>query len=104
MFSSPWNFLLTCLTTWIHHEQQQRLRYLQLEMTIAKELLGTKRLRYTNGQRCRLAVNAKTCRKKMTLENRLPRTARWTAQYYHLTLPDADLTIKVRDQLRTLLR
>lgn len=59
MFSSPWQFLIACLAAWIHREQQQRLEYAQLELTVAKEMLGTKRLRFTDDQRRRLAAKAK---------------------------------------------
>jgi transposase InsO family protein len=68
MFSSPWHFLLACLAAWIHREQQQRLEYVQLELTVAKEMLGTKRLRFSDDQRRRLAAKAKQVGRKGLIE------------------------------------
>lgn len=68
MFTSPWQFLVACLAAWIHREQQQRLEYVQLELTVAKEMLGAKRLRFTDDQRRRLAAKAKEVGQKGLLE------------------------------------
>jgi len=68
VFLSPWHFALACLAGWIHREQQQRIEYVQLELSVAKEILGTKRLRFTDDQRRRLAANAKQVGRKGLLE------------------------------------
>lgn len=63
-----WHFLLACLAGWIHREQHQRLEYVQTELAVAREMLGSKRLRFTDDQRRRLAAKGKEVGRKGLLE------------------------------------
>jgi hypothetical protein len=44
---------------WLNRSQQDVIEYLQEENRVLREQLGGKRLRFTDGQRRRLAVKAK---------------------------------------------
>ena len=63
-----WHFLLACLAGWIHREQQQRLEYVQAELAVLREMLGKKRLRFSDDQRCRLAAKGREVGRKGLLE------------------------------------
>ena len=52
-------FVLVGLAGWMNRNQQWVIEYLQEEVKILKEAHGTKRLRFTDDQRRRLAVKAK---------------------------------------------
>jgi putative transposase len=60
--------LIARLAAWINREQQQRLEFVQLKLTVAREMLGTKRLRFSDDQRRRLAAKAKHVGRKGLLE------------------------------------
>ena len=63
-----WHFLLACLAGWIHREQQQRVEFLQTQLAVVLEMLGKKRLRFTDDQRRRLAAKGKEVGRKGLLE------------------------------------
>jgi putative transposase len=56
----PLQFLLVALAGWINHHQRDVIDYLQEENRVLREQLGMRRLRFTDAQRRRLAVKAKT--------------------------------------------
>jgi putative transposase len=55
-----WQFMLVALSGWINRQQQQIIEYLKEENRVLRELHGKKRLRFTDGQRRRLAAKAKS--------------------------------------------
>jgi hypothetical protein len=57
---SPMRFILLCLAGWINREQQAVIEYLSDEIRVLKEIHG-KKPRFSDAQRRRLAVKAKTC-------------------------------------------
>jgi transposase InsO family protein len=63
MESKPWCFpgklLLLMLAGWINRHQQAVIAYQREETNVLREMLGGKRLRFTDGQRRRLALKAK---------------------------------------------
>jgi len=63
-FTSPWYFLLACLAAWLNRELQQQVAYARLELAVVKEMLGKKRLRFTDDQRRRLAAQSKQVGRK----------------------------------------
>jgi hypothetical protein len=65
---SPLYLLLTCLAGWIHREQQRRLEYVQAELAVLREMLGKKRLRFSDEQRRRLAAKGKEVGREGLLE------------------------------------
>ena len=55
----PVRFILICLAGWINREQQSVIEYLREEIHVLRELLGSKRMRFSDDQRRRLARRAK---------------------------------------------
>jgi len=53
---------IACLAGWVNRHQQHVIEYLQEEVRVLKELHRGKRLRFSDEQRCRLAVKAKKVR------------------------------------------
>src|SRR5215471_18553591 len=58
--SHPLRFLLVALAGWINQQQREVIDYLHTENRVLREQLGTRRLRFTDAQRRRLAAKAKT--------------------------------------------
>ena len=56
---SPWHVVLVALAGWLNREQQKIIEYLKEENRVLREQLGTKRLRFNDEQRRRLAVKGK---------------------------------------------
>jgi putative transposase len=56
---NPLSFVVACLSGWLNERQQHVIDYLSEENRILREQLGGHRLRFTDDQRCRLAVRAK---------------------------------------------
>ena len=52
--------ILTTLAGWIHREQEAVVAYQKEEIRALREMLGEKRLRFTDAQRRRLALKAPT--------------------------------------------
>jgi hypothetical protein len=59
MESLPLQFLLLTVAGWMTRDQRKVMEYLIAENTVLREQLGSKRIRYTDAQRRRLAVAAK---------------------------------------------
>jgi adenylate cyclase class IV len=56
---SPLQFVVMAMAGWMNERQQQVIEYLQEENRVLREQTGTRRLRFTDNQRHRLAVKAK---------------------------------------------
>src|SRR5215831_2004724 len=56
---NPFRFLVIAVAGWMNQKQQQAIDYLREENRVLKEQLGTRRLRFTDDQRRRLAAKAK---------------------------------------------
>lgn len=59
MMPLPLQFLLFLFAGWVSRHQQETIEYLQEENRVLREQLSGKRLRFTDGQRRRLARRAK---------------------------------------------
>ena len=59
-FSYPLQFLVVAVAGWINQHQRDVIAYLQEENRVLREHLGPRRLRFTDGQRRRLAAKART--------------------------------------------
>ena len=57
-------FLMLIFAGWVNRGQQDVIAYLQEENRVMREQLGRKRLRFTDGQRRRLAAKAKAIGRK----------------------------------------
>src|SRR5215472_16309000 len=64
----PFRLLLFAVAGWMNHEQQQVLDYLREENRILHAQLGTRRLRFDDEQRRRLAVRAKMLGRRVLRE------------------------------------
>ena len=64
----PFRLLLFAVAGWMNHEQQQILDYLREENRILLGQLGTRRLRFDDEQRRRLAVRAKLLGRRVLAE------------------------------------
>ena len=68
MSSLQLQLLIVILAGWINRSQQDVIEYLQAENQVLREQLGTRRLRLTDAQRCRLAASAKKVGRRRLLE------------------------------------
>jgi hypothetical protein len=64
----PFQFLLFSIAGWMNQRQQDAVEYLMEENRVLREHLGTQRIRFTDEQRRRLAVKAKTLGRKVLAE------------------------------------
>ena len=56
---NPFRFIVIALAGWMNQKQQYAIEYLREENRVLREQLGTRRLRFTDDQRRRLAAKAK---------------------------------------------
>jgi len=54
----PFRLLLIALAGWMNHQQQQVIDYLREENRVLRAHIGTRRLRFDDNQRRRLAARA----------------------------------------------
>jgi putative transposase len=66
----PVRLLLVALAGWINQQQRDVIDYLQEENRVLREQLGSRRLRFTNDQRIRLAARAHTLGRHVLTELR----------------------------------
>src|SRR5215471_11856849 len=66
--SHPLWFLLVALAGWINQQQREVIEYLQAENRVLREQLGSRRLRFTDDQRIRLAAKAKHLHRRVLRE------------------------------------
>lgn len=59
MTPSHWTFLVVAIAGWIRRHQEAAIEYLREENRVLREQLGSRRLRFTDVQRRRLAVRAR---------------------------------------------
>src|SRR6516225_11024304 len=64
----PFRFLLIAASGWMNQQQRELIDYLQEENRVLREQLVTKRLRFNDDQRRRLAVKAKRLGRKLLRE------------------------------------
>lgn len=65
---NPFHFVVIALAGWINQRQQQALEYLIEENRVLREQLGSRRLRFNDDQRRRLAAKAKKLGRKLLLQ------------------------------------
>jgi hypothetical protein len=56
---NPFRFVVIAIAGWMNQKQQYAIDYLREENRVLREQLGTRRLRFTDDQRRRLAAKAK---------------------------------------------
>src|SRR5215467_8832714 len=61
----PFTFLIISIAGWMNQRQQQVIQYLVEENRVLREQIGNRRMRFTDDQRCRLAVKAKKLSRKI---------------------------------------
>ena len=61
----PFRFLLFTLAGWLNQHQQHAIEYLLAENRVLREQIGPRRIRFTDDQRRRLALKAKTVRRRI---------------------------------------
>ena len=61
----PFTFLIVSIAGWMNQRQQQVIEYLMEENRVLREQIGNRRMRFTDNQRCRLAVKAKRLNRKV---------------------------------------
>jgi putative transposase len=61
----PFLFLVACIAGWMNQHQHYVINYLIEENRVLREQIGNRRLRFTDDQRRRLAVKAKTLGRKI---------------------------------------
>ena len=59
MFVHPFHLLLAALAHWVNREQAAIIDYLKEENRVLRDRLGSKRIRFTDAERRRLAAKAK---------------------------------------------
>ncbi len=66
--SQAWQLLLVCLAGWINRHQLDVIAYIQEENKILKSKLKSKRIRFTDDERRRLAVKGKALGRRVLRE------------------------------------
>jgi hypothetical protein len=61
----PFRFVLLAVAGWMNQRQLQVIEYLHEESRVLREQLGDRRIRFTDGQRRRLAAKAKGLGRKI---------------------------------------
>ena len=61
----PFTFLIISIAGWMNQRQQQVIEYLVEENRVLREQISNRRMRFTDNQRCRLAVKAKRLSRKV---------------------------------------
>ena len=56
---NPFRFVVIAIAGWMNQKQQYAIDYLREENRVLRDQLGSRRLRFTDDQRRRLAVKAK---------------------------------------------
>jgi len=74
----PFRFLLIAVAGWMNQHQLLVIDYLREENRILREQLGGRRLRFTDGQRRRLACNVRAAprRRRLGTEMRIQQVPR----------------------------
>ena len=62
------SFLVVSIAGWMNQHQQQVIEYLMEENRVLREHMGTRRMRFSDDQRRRLAVKAKKLSRKLLSE------------------------------------
>src|SRR6516164_8949025 len=75
----PFSFLVVSLAGWMNQHQQHVIHYLMEENRVLREQIGSRRLRFTDDQRRRLAGKAKRLGRKLLHEIATIRNAGDTA-------------------------
>ena len=63
--SDPFSFLVVSIAGWMNQRQHQVIDYLVEENRVLREQIGNRRMRFTDSQRCRLALRAKKLSRKV---------------------------------------
>jgi hypothetical protein len=63
--SYPFSFLVVSIAGWMNQHQQQVIEFLMEEHRVLREQMGTRRMRFIDDQRRRLAVKAKQLGRKL---------------------------------------
>ena len=63
--SYPFSFLVVSIAGWMNQHQQQVIEFLMEENRVPREQMGTRRIRFSDDQRRRLAVKAKQLGRKL---------------------------------------
>ena len=61
----PFTFLIVSIAGWMNQRQQQVIEYLVEENRVLREQIGNRGMRFTDNQRCRLAVKPKRLSRKV---------------------------------------
>jgi len=61
----PFQFVVIAIAGWMNQHHQQVVEYLLEENRVLREQIGSRRMRFNDDQRCRLAVKAKTLGRKL---------------------------------------
>ena len=94
----PFRFVVIAVAGWMNQKQQHAIEYLREENRVLREQLGTRRLRFTDDQRRRLATRAKLVGRRLlndvanivTPDTLLPGTVNWSRTSM-MALPSEDL-------------
>jgi len=65
---NPFRFVVIAVAGWMNQKQQYAIDYLREENRVLREQLGSRRLRFTDDQRHRLAAKAKLVGRRMLNE------------------------------------
>src|SRR5947209_14366425 len=62
---NPFSFLVVSIAGWMNQHRQHVVEYLVEENRVLREQIGNRRMRFTDSQRCRLALRAKKLSRKV---------------------------------------
>jgi hypothetical protein len=61
----PFQFVVIAIAGWMNEHQQRVIEYLVEENRVLREQIGSRRMRFSDNQRRRLAAKAKTLSRKV---------------------------------------
>src|SRR3989441_11861558 len=61
----PFSFVVISIAGWMNQHQQHLIEYLIEENRVLREQIGSRRMRFSDNQRCRLATRAKKLGRKL---------------------------------------
>ena len=67
----PLQYLVATLALWLYRHQQEVIDYLKEENRVLKAKLGDRKLQFTDAERGRLAIRAKSVGRKVVLSKNL---------------------------------
>src|SRR5438128_10844793 len=98
------SFLVVSIAGWMNHRQHQVIDYFVEEKRVLREQIGNRRMRFTDSQRCRLALRAKKLRRKVLAQVATIVTPQTLLAWHRKLIASASRRVKTRPKLSSVCR